>query len=180
MRPASAGRDRPVKIRIAEPRDASAIAEAEWATAATPGMLVGRPGEIPLSAFGSKIVDLSGMGCYLVAEEDGVVVGHAFLDPMRMTGNAHVFQLNIVVHPGRIGQGVGRALMSELMAWARGRTDLEKIELLVREVNTRAIALYRDLGFVEEGRLRRRVRTADGEFLDDVAMAWIPDSAGSR
>jgi RimJ/RimL family protein N-acetyltransferase len=47
-------------------------------------------------------------------------------------------------------------------------------------VNTRAIALYRDFGFVEEGRLRRRVRTADGEFLDDVAMAWIPDSARSR
>jgi len=31
-----------------------------------------------------------------------------------------------------------------------------------------------EFGSVEEGRLRRRVRTADGEFLDDSATARIP------
>jgi len=36
-----------------------------------------------------------------------------------------------------------------------------------------------EFGFVEEGRLRRRVRTAGGEFLDDVSMAWIPDTPAS-
>lgn len=153
-------------------RDATEVAETEWATAATPGMLVGRPGEIPVEAFAAKIADLCRLGCYWVAEEDGAVLGHAFLDPMKMEGNSHVFQLNIVVHPHHTGLGVGKALMVALMSWAKERPGLEKIELLVRAPNTRAISLYRKFGFVEEGRFRRRVKTVDGAFIDDVAMAW--------
>lgn len=168
------------QIRIAEQRDAAAIAQGEWDTAATPGRLVGRPGEIPLAAFAAKIAELSRYGCYWVAEEGGAAIGHSFLDPMEMAGNAHVFRLNIVVHPGHTARGVGTALMTEMMRWAGGRAGLEKIELLVRASNTRAIALYRRFGFVEEGRLRARVRTEDGRFLDDLAMAWFPQRGQTK
>lgn len=68
-------------IRIAEERDAPAIARGERETAATPALLVGRPGEIPLAAYVAKIADLGPAGCYWVAEEQGRVIGHAFLDP---------------------------------------------------------------------------------------------------
>lgn len=50
----------------------------------------------------------------------------------------------------------------------------EKIELLVRATNARAIHLYSKLGFIEEGRFRNRVRLPDDEFVDDIAMAWFP------
>lgn len=163
-----------MRIRAAEERDAEAVARGEWATAETPGLLVGRPGEIPLAAFATKIAALSDLGCYWVAEAGGAVVGHAFLDPMGMTGNSHVFQLNIVVHPGHTGRGVGTALMTTLMEWALANGSLEKIELFVRATNIRAITMYRKFGFVEEGRLSRRVRTADGTYIDDLVMAWAP------
>jgi putative acetyltransferase len=164
-----------MQIRIAEERDAAAIAQGEWDTAATPGMLVGRPGEIPVSAFVTKIAELSSRGCYWVAEESDAVIGHAFLDPMKMAGNSHVYHLNIVVHPGHTARGVGTALMRHLMTWAKDRAEVGKVELLVRASNTRAVALYRKFGFVDEGRLRARVRTPDGRFLDDLAMAWYPN-----
>jgi putative acetyltransferase len=161
-------------IRVAQERDAPAVARGEWETAATPGLLLGHPQEIPLSAYAEKIVKLGAMGCYWVAEEEGTIVGHALIEPMRMASNAHVFVLTIVVHPGFTGRRIGTALMTEVVGWARNHPQLEKIELLVRATNTRAIKLYEKFHFVEEGRLRRRVRTAPGEYVDDITMAWFP------
>jgi putative acetyltransferase len=44
----------------------------------------------------------------------------------------------------------------------------------VRSSNEGAIALYRSLGFVEEGRKTRRLKVGAGEYLDDVYMAlWV-------
>jgi len=96
------------------------------------------------------------------------------LDPMPLEALSHVFRLTIVVHPGFRHQGVGEALMRDLMVWAKQTPRVGKIELLVRATNERAIRLYLKLGFVEEGRFRNRVRLPDGSFLDDLAMAWFP------
>jgi ribosomal protein S18 acetylase RimI-like enzyme len=167
-------------IRVAHAKDAPAIAAAEAQTARTPGLLVGRPGEIPLSAYRAKIRILGDRGRYLVAEQDGAMLGHAFLDPMEMRANAHVFRLTVVVHRGHRGHGVGRALLDALLAWAQGDPRVSKVELLVRATNEPALRLYRDLGFTEEGRFRRRVRLPDGTDLDDIAMAWFPDPRDAR
>lgn len=110
----------------------------------------------------------------MVAEIDGHVVGHAMLDPMDMAATAHVFHLTVVVHPGHTGRGIGRALMNDLLAWAESNARVSKIELRARATNKRAIRLYQQLGFVEEGRFRGRVRLEDGTLVDDVAMAWWP------
>jgi RimJ/RimL family protein N-acetyltransferase len=163
-----------MNIRLARPEDAPAIAATERATAATPGLLVGRPGEIPVEAYDAKIRHLETRGRYIVAEKDGAIIGHAFLDPLEMIATAHVCFLTIVVAPGHLGRGIGRALLSDLLAWAEADPRVGKIELRVRASNERAIRLYRALGFVEEGRFRKRVKLPDGTFVDDMAMAWFP------
>lgn len=163
-----------MRIRRAQRKDAAVLARAEAETARIPGLLVQRPGEIPAAAFAEKIGALRKAGRYVVAEERGNVIAHAFLDPMRLLANRHVYQLNIVVHPGFGGRGVGAALMSDLMSWAQAGSKVGKIELLVRSTNTRAIALYRRFGFAREGRLVGRVRLPGGKLVDDLAMAWFP------
>lgn len=70
-------------------------------------------------------------------------------------------------------RGVGTALIQHLQRWASVEPDVEKIELLVRSTNTGAARLYQRLGFVEEGRLKNRIRLSDGRLVDDVAMAWF-------
>jgi RimJ/RimL family protein N-acetyltransferase len=95
---------------------------------------------------------------------------------MSLESLRHVWRLTIVVHPGSTGQGVGTALLDHLLHWAAAESDVGKIELLVRATNHGAIRLYERMGFVEEGRLRSRVRLPDGSFVDDVAMAWFPAS----
>ena len=168
------------QIRLAEPADAEAIAAAEARTAQTPGLLVGRPGEIPLEAYRDKIAKLAHEGRYIVAEENGAVIGHALLDPMPLRANAHVCLLTIVVHPGHTGRGVGEAMLRDLLDWAARDPRVRKVELNVRAGNAHAQKLYRRMGFVEEARFRQRVLRADGEYEDDLGMAWFPvrDDAG--
>lgn len=158
-------------IRAARPQDAEALAQAEYDTAAArEGLLAARPREIPVRAFRDKIEALRERGLYVVIEQDGRPAGHVLLDPLGLASTRHVVQLTIVVHPGHTGRGYGRALMTHAIDWARARPDIEKIELRVRSSNPRAIALYHSLGFVEEGRLRDRIKLSEG-YADDICMA---------
>lgn len=169
-----------LRVRRAKRQDAVLLARAEAATARVLGLLVQRPGEIPTEAFAAKIDALKRRGRYVVAEENGKVAGHAFLEPMRLAANRHVFQLNIVVHPRFKGRGIGTALMIELISWAQARAQVGKIELLVRSTNTRALALYRRFGFAREGRLVGRIKRPDGKLVDDLVMAWFPKRRHAR
>ena len=140
-----------------------------------PGLLVSQPDELLPQAFASTIATLTGgSGCYLVAEDQGRIVGHAFLQPMELRAVSHVFRLTIVVHPGHWRRGIGTSLMKALASWAIDAPAVHKVELNVRSTNDPAKRLYAKFGFIEEGRLRNRIRLADGRFIDDVTMAWFP------
>lgn len=161
-------------IRKVTPEDADTLWQAEVQTAATPGQLVSRPEELLLEAFVVKIRELSAVGTYVAAEDNGTLLGHAFLEQSPLVALRHVSRLTVVVHPGHTGRGVGAALVQHLQRLAAAAIPrVEKIELLVRSTNAPAIRLYRRLGFVEEGRFKNRVRLPYGQFVDDVAMAWF-------
>ncbi|HEX7370788.1 MAG TPA: GNAT family N-acetyltransferase [Rhodanobacteraceae bacterium] len=167
-------------IRLATPADADALWSAEEATRQTPGLLVCWPGEIPVDAFREKIEKLATTGHYIMAEQDGALVGHALLEPMPTQATRHVFLLTIVVHPGHLEQGFGHAMLQHLLDWAEQNPRVGKIELNVRAGNLRAQQLYRSVGFVEEALFRHRVRRTDGQFEDDIGMAWFPLATHER
>lgn len=163
-------------IRRARPDDAPGLAAAQRTIASVPGLLAARPDEIDADGLRELILQLNdgGRGNYLVAEHAGEVVGHACLEPLWLAATSHVVRLSIAVHDGHQRRGVGRALMNELLRWARSNPDVEKVELQVRSSNARALALYRSLGFVEEGRKTRRLKLGPNAYLDDVYMAlWV-------
>lgn len=161
----------PLTIRGATVADAPALCAAEQETARTLDLLVSHPHELHVDAFARKIEHLSKHGAYLVAARDGATVGHALLEPLGLEAVAHVFTLTIVVHPGHLGQGIGRTLLSTLLDWADRSPHVEKIELRVRATNARARALYERFHFVEEGRFQKRIRLPDGSYIDDISMA---------
>lgn len=167
-------------IRRARAEDAPVLAEAERAIAILPGRLASTPDEITDAAVEKTILDVDAHGgIYLVAEHAFLIVGHALLEPLSLAATAHVVRLTIAVHEGHQGRGIGRALMEALLAWARANERVEKVELQVRSSNARAIALYRSLGFVEEGRKTRRLKIGPGDYLDDVYMAlWVGPALG--
>jgi [ribosomal protein S18]-alanine N-acetyltransferase len=57
---------------------------------------------------------------------------------------------SIAVAEANRRQGVGRALCAEAITWARGG-DAQEIDLEVRASSSGALALYRSLGFIENG-----------------------------
>ena len=165
-----------ITVRPARVEDAPILCAAEQEIGRTPGFLVSQPDELSPGAFASLIATLTdGSGCYVVAEDDGRIVGHALLRPMELRAISHVFRLTIAVHHGHSGRGIGTAIMSALADWARRTPGVEKVELTVRSTNSSARRLYEKFGFVEEGRFRKRIRLADGSYIDDIAMAWFPE-----
>ena len=166
-----------ISIRPARVEDAPNIWEMEVEVSAIPGLLVSAPDELSPDSFRRTIEQLGGnTGCYFVAEEDGRVVGHAFLRPMDLRAVSHVYRLTIVIRPSQWRRGIGRLLMESLRQWAVVSPGVEKVELLVRSNNASARALYAQFGFVEEGHLKHRIRLPSGAYIDDISMAWFPKS----
>ena len=162
-----------IKIRKAKVEDAHAILNAEQEIAETPGYFCSQPNELSEENVIKTITTLgeSEKGIYLVAEREGQIIGHAFLEPLHLKSICHVAQLSIGVHHGWQEKGVGTALMQQIIDWAENSEMIEKIELNVRASNGRAIALYKKMGFIEEGRLKNRVKIDQSHYIDDILMA---------
>jgi RimJ/RimL family protein N-acetyltransferase len=105
----------------------------------------------------------------LVAEVDGLLVGDLFV-----TRRFGVAELGMLVRDGHRGQGIGAALVYACIDWCRS-SSVHKVTLTVFPHNAAAHALYRKCGFVEEGRLRRHYRRANGELWDAITMGLVLD-----
>lgn len=106
----------------------------------------------------------------LIAELDGRIVGFLFFIGQQKIKIAHTGEVGVNVHPDYRGQGIGRALMEDLIEWANNHEIIEKIILQVFATNLKAISLYNSLGFKEEGRFVKAVKQKNGEHVDVVQM----------
>jgi len=95
--------------------------------------------------------------------------------PKDWPSTRHCGHLGLGLLPEWRGRGVGRRLIERTLDAARA-FPLSRVELAVRADNEGAIALYRRVGFAEEGRRRRAVRV-DGIYYDDIMMALLLDAA---
>lgn len=161
----------PVTIRSAEPADAPAVAALLGRIGTFEGTL-----QLPDMPAASRVEMLARdepTGCKLVAIADGEVIGMAGLHPVHPgLRRAHARALGIAIAPEWQGRGVGRRLVERLLAWADNWGGVLRIELNVHEDNERAMALYRSLGFVEEGR-HRAYALKNGRYVDAFTMARL-------
>jgi len=127
--------------------------------------------QAPVSAGPREVADVL-LPPFEMAVAEGGVVGSLSIrrDPHPVT--RHVATLGMFVIATWRGRGVGTALMSEALRWARS-AGVERVELTVYPHNDAAIALYRKFGFVEEGRLVRHAKKSYG-YEDEILMAaWL-------
>jgi L-amino acid N-acyltransferase YncA len=92
---------------------------------------------------------------YVAVEEDGdgavqgenAVLGSAQLHANRGGNGSHVANASFLVAPSAGGRGIGRALAEHVLAEARSQGYRSMQFNAVVETNTRAVALWRSLGF---------------------------------
>jgi len=160
-----------VLIRAAEPADAAAVSA-----------LLGRPGtvegtlqvpDMPVASRLDFLQRIEPRDCKLVAVADGQVVAMGGLHTVQASlRRSHVRLLGLAVAPEWQGRGLGRQMMARLLDWADHWAGVLRIELHVHVDNERAIALYRSLGFVEEGH-HRGYALKNGRYVDSLSMARL-------
>lgn len=79
--------------------------------------------------------------------EDGTVLGSAKMNPNHLGPASHISSASFMVDPAYAGRGVGRALGEHVLDLARAEGYRAMQFNAVVETNTRAVALWRSLGF---------------------------------
>ncbi|MEO7390644.1 MAG: GNAT family N-acetyltransferase [Ramlibacter sp.] len=160
----------PLVIRAAEPADAPAISALVGAVGTFEGTL--QLPDMPVASRLEVLQRVDANSCKLVALEGDRVVGCAGLHSMPGLRRAHARGLGIGIASDWQGCGLGRQLIERLLLWADNWAGVLRVELTVHADNDRAIALYRQLGFVEEGR-HRAYALKDGHYVDALFMARL-------
>lgn len=106
-----------------------------------------------------------------VAVVEDEVVGWCDISRHERPVHAHRGTLGMGIIPAYRGRGLGRQLIETTLDAAH-RQGIVRVELSAYTDNTRAIALYRKVGFVEEG-VERDAACIDGRYRDMVIMATI-------
>jgi len=158
-----------IRIRSAEPQDAAAISAHLSEAGVFEGLL--QVPDVPLASRLEFLQKVDPHGCRLVALAGDEVVGAAGLHVLQTSlRRMHVRGLGLSVGTAWQGRGIGRQLLARLLDWADNWAGVLRVELHVHVDNDRAIALYRSMGFVEEGR-HKAYALKNGRYVDAFSMA---------
>lgn len=168
-RPGAPVRDRPV-VRDAEDADMEAV-QAIYARHVLTGLATFE--EVPPSAdeLRARRAAVIGAGLpYLVAELDGAVVGYSYATAYRpRPAYRHTIEDSVYVADGLGGQGVGTALLQELVVRCEGGPWRQMLAVIGNSGNSGSIALHRRMGFRPVGTLGS-VGFKLGRWVDTVLM----------
>ena len=106
----------------------------------------------------------------LVAETPNGIVGWIVLSSVDRIRLSHNGSLGMMIQKDFRDAGIGKLLILAILSWAKQNPCIEKISLGVFSTNKRAIALYKKMGFLEEGRKIKEFKLNDNEYVDDVLM----------
>jgi ribosomal-protein-alanine N-acetyltransferase len=104
---------------------------------------------------------------WVLRDQNGDLLGYFLL--MAIVDEAHL--LNVAVSAERQGQGLGRVLLNQAVACARG-LGMESVLLEVRPSNTRALEIYERYGFKQIGRRKGYYPAANQQREDAIVMRF--------
>ncbi len=107
---------------------------------------------------------------YLVADHAGTVVGYGYARPYRpRPAYRWTVEDSVYVHPGHMGRGIGRALLTTLIEEATAAGYRQMMAVIGGSGHAASIALHRALGFQHAGTLQA-VGFKHGQWQDTVLM----------
>lgn len=107
----------------------------------------------------------------LIADLEGKIIGDATLHQEKRGWRSHIGTVRAVIHPQHRGKGIGRTLVGELIQIALD-IGLVKLDAEFMAEQTRQIAIFEKLGFVNMAVLPQHVKDVKGESHDLVIMVY--------
>jgi L-amino acid N-acyltransferase YncA len=114
---------------------------------------------------------------YLVAQgDDGQVAGFAYASAFRpRPAYRYTAEDSVYIHPDRLGQGLGKALVAEVIAACEALGVRQMIAVIGDSANAGSIGLHRSLGFEDAG-VGRAFGFKFGRWVDVV---WMQKTLGA-
>ena len=106
---------------------------------------------------------------YIVAEYKKEITGFVSFDNWDTRRTSHTGLFSVFLKKKWRGSGIGTLLIKALISWGEKNTLNKKLSLAVFSTNKNAIALYKKLGFKQEGRCPADM-IIDGEKVDSILM----------
>ena len=163
-----------VKIRKAHSTDRMAIVNIYKAVAGNVQGITRRPEEITQTYIFSLLNKPEDECIFLVVEDDeGNIIGFGHAQKLGLAVYDHILSnYTIAVDPALQDQGVGRGIFMGFLDYlAKNRSDILRLEMEV-DYDPDRIKLFEGTGFKTEAIIKRRVKGMDGQFFDQVLMAW--------
>lgn len=167
------------KVRLRELHESDLTTLAHWWNRPGPAALQAETVKPrPASAVQEMIRQWSGNGVdgaaafSVVARASDQLVGHVSMWGANVA--VRCAELAVIIGDDHTGQGYGTDAVHVMVRYGFQELGLNRIELRTWSFNTRAVATYRRVGFVEEGR-RRQVVFHQGRFHDQILMGILAD-----
>jgi L-amino acid N-acyltransferase YncA len=113
---------------------------------------------------------------YLVAEDAGRVTGFAYASAFRPRhAYRYTAEDSVYIHPDVMGRGVGKALLSAVIARCEALGVRQLVAVIGDSANAGSIGLHRSLGFVDAG-VGRGFGFKFGRWIDVV---WMQKALGA-
>ncbi|MBX3482421.1 GNAT family N-acetyltransferase [Phenylobacterium sp.] len=162
-------------IRAATPDDAGALA-AIYGHHVRHGLGTFEEEPPPPAEMARRLADIAGLGLpYLVAEDDGVVLGYAYAGPFRQRpAYRYTLEDSVYIAPDAIGKGVGRAVLGAVIEACEGLGVRQLVAVIGDSGNAASIGLHAALGFTHQG-VGRAFGFKHGRWVDIV---WMQKALG--
>jgi len=157
-------------VRLAAPHDLPAI-QSIYAYHVLHGLASFEEEAPPVEEMRRRYEDVARQGLpYLVAEENGELSGYGYCTLYRTrSAYRHTLEDSIYVKQGKQGKGIGKAVLTELIARCTALNYRQIIAVIGDSANVASIAVHASLGFVRTGSLRSSGYKF-GRWVDTVFM----------
>ena len=117
---------------------------------------------------------------YLVAEDEGRVLGFAYAGPFRpRAAYRYTVEDSVYIAPDAVGRGVGRAVLSAVLDACEAMGLRQVVAVIGDSGNAASIGLHRALGFQDAG-VVKSVGFKHGRWVDIVTMQKALNGGDTR
>lgn len=167
----------PITIREAMPSDAPALLQAmNILNKETPYLVVSEQALSLNNAYMEhKINSIYNKNNQhiLLALDDDKIIGVATIASEFSQQFEHVGEVGITVAKKYWGMGLGTELLKNLIELSKQSPITKRLEITVQKRNTRAISLYKRVGFTIDGVKEKAFLSENNDFIDIVMMSLL-------